>query len=107
MLTQRLRRASPNKHLHISLVEVTPAPVFTRLKGFDDWVPHCLKVFGGMLVLRRIAATNMAAGQAKTKMNPRIAGCKAFLAPISARCDRLNLVAVVTGWHEMSFRNEY
>ena len=43
-------------------------------------MPGRPEVFRGVLVLRVVAATDMAAGSAKTKVNPRVAGGEALFA---------------------------
>jgi hypothetical protein len=40
-----------------------------------------VKVLGRVLILGGIAATDVAAGQAETKMNPGVAHLEAFFAP--------------------------
>jgi len=39
---------------HLPTIIVTPAPVLARLKGLDNRVIGCVKMFGGVLVLRGI-----------------------------------------------------
>ena len=56
------------------LVDVTPTPVFSGLKRLDNWVVSRVKVFGGMLVLGRIAAANMPAFETEAQVYPRISG---------------------------------
>ncbi len=74
------------------LIDVTPSPILTRFIGFYDWMTGGMKMLGGMLVLRAVTATHMAAGEAEAKMNPFIPGFHAFLAPVGARSDGSNLV---------------
>jgi hypothetical protein len=54
-------------------VNVTPAPAFGRIIGFDDWVMGCMKMLRGVAVGRLVAATNMTAGSADAQMQPWIA----------------------------------
>jgi hypothetical protein len=53
-----------------------------------------MKVFCGMLVLRRIATSNVAAGQAQPQMNPRVARFQTFFATVAARLHFPNLFHV-------------
>jgi hypothetical protein len=56
-----------------SFVDITPTPVLPRLKRLDNWVRRLMEVFGGMLVLRRVAAANVAALQTETQVHPAVA----------------------------------
>jgi hypothetical protein len=55
------------------LIDITPAPILTWLKRLDDGVLGVVKVLGGVFILRRIAATHMAALRAKAEVDPRVA----------------------------------
>jgi len=55
-------------------VDIAPAPILTGLERFHDRVFGLVKVFRGMFVLRRIAAAHVATFEAKSKMNPGVAG---------------------------------
>lgn len=48
----------------------------------------------GVAILRRIAATDVSAGQTQAKVHPSVARQKAFLAAFAARCDFLNFFNV-------------
>src|SRR5690242_758093 len=74
-----------------TFVHITPTPVLPRLKGLDDWVLGLMKVFGGMLVLRRVAAANVAALQTETQVYPAVAHLQAFLAAFPTRLYIANL----------------
>jgi hypothetical protein len=55
------------------LVDVTPSPVLARLERSHDRVLGLSEVFGGVFVLRRVAAADVTTNLAKAQMNPRIA----------------------------------
>jgi len=78
------------------LIDVAPAPVFAGLERLYDRVAGGVKVPGGMLVLRGIAAANMPAFEAETQVYPRIADFQTILTPIGARCDLLYLIKMCT-----------
>ena len=59
---------------HEDLVDVAPAPVFTGLKRLDDGMPDSMRVQASVSVRGGIAAANVAAGQAQSKMHPRRPG---------------------------------
>jgi hypothetical protein len=52
----------------------------------------CVKVFGSVPVLRRIAAAYVPADHAKAKVNPLIAHFQAFFAALSVRFNVLDLI---------------
>ena len=43
------------------------------------------EMFRRVFIFRRIAATDLPACQTETQLHPFIAGCQAFLTPLSAR----------------------
>jgi hypothetical protein len=68
------RRIGRSLELHHHLVDEAPAPVFSRFERSHDRMPCRPKVFRCMLVLRIVAAADMAAGSAEAKMHPSVAG---------------------------------
>ena len=70
-----------------SIINVAIAPLFARLKGFNDRMLCLMKVLRGVLVLRAIAAANVPADFAETKMNPGVARLQTVFAPACARRD--------------------
>ena len=74
------------------LVDVAPAPVLARLRAHDEGVVRCSEVLAGVLVLRRVATSHTAAGEAHPQVEPRITHCETFLAARGARNDVLYLV---------------
>ena len=50
------------------------------------------KMFGCMLILRRISAADVSANEAQAKMHPLVSRLQAFLATACVRLDILNLV---------------
>ena len=55
-----------------------------------------VKMLGGVLVLRRVAAANMPTGQTEAQMHPAISGFQTVLTSIGARRDVTYLVEVAT-----------
>jgi hypothetical protein len=66
-------------------VDVTPAPPFRWIKGFDDRVFRRVKMSCRMSIWRLIATTNMAAAAADPQMQPGVARFQTFFAPQGAR----------------------
>jgi hypothetical protein len=54
-----------------------------------------MKMLGGVLVLRRVAATDVAAGHAQAQMNPRVANFYAFFADVRLRRRNLDLIEML------------
>jgi hypothetical protein len=62
-----------------------------------------VEVLGGVLVLGRIAAAHVSAGQAKTQMDPVIADLQAIFAAVGGWFDLVNLVEMsALGGHGVS-----
>src|SRR3954452_5770658 len=88
----RLRR------LHRDLGNVAPDPVLALLEGLDERVLLRGRVLGGVLVGRRVAAADAAAGQAQPQMDPATARLQTLLAPLRrVRVERLDHVQVRAG----------
>lgn len=82
--------------LECDLIDVAPAPVFTRLERLDYRVVGCMEMLGSVLVLRVVATTDMATDEAFTQVYPRVSNLQAVLAAIRARCDLSYLVEMRT-----------
>jgi len=64
-------RGGPVREVEEDLIDVAPAPAFRRIVTFDDGMSGLMKVLGCMLVGRRIAAADMAAGAAEAQVHQR------------------------------------
>jgi hypothetical protein len=74
-------RRRPIRQVKHDFINVTPAPAFGRIIGFNDRVIGCMKMLRCVAVGRLITATDMTAGSADAQMQPRIAQLQAFFAP--------------------------
>jgi hypothetical protein len=89
--------------IKFQLVDEAPAPVFSRFEGAHDRMFGFMKVFGGVFVFGRVAAADVAALQAETKVNPIVAHFQALLTALrSAWSDIADLVEVGTLFHSVS-----
>jgi hypothetical protein len=77
------------------LVYVAPDPVFSGLDRTHDRVRSVVEVFGGMLVLRGIAATDVAAHHAHAEMNPGVAHLYALFANMRVGVGEFDLIQMV------------
>jgi hypothetical protein len=73
-----------------------------RLDRPHDRMPARMEMFRRVFVLRRIAATHMAAYHAHPQMNPMVVHFQTFFAAVCARRYVLNLVDMVTGHNSAS-----
>jgi len=93
--------------LHYHLVDITPTPVFSRLKRLDNGVVRRMEVLGGMLVLRRIATANMPAFETEAQVYPRISGFQTILTAIRTGCDSSYLVKMCTLCSQDRFLSDF
>jgi hypothetical protein len=77
------------------VIDVAPDPVFSRLDRPHHGMAGVLKVFGGVFVLRRIAAAYVSAGHAHAQVNPGVTKLDALFADMCARARDLNLIQVL------------
>lgn len=75
---------------HCHVVDVAPSPVLARLEGLDNWMAGLLVMGGRVTVRRRVAASDVPAGQAEPQMYPAVPRRKALGTSLrSERVDRL------------------
>jgi hypothetical protein len=77
--------------VEFDFVDVAPAPGFARFDRTHDGMLGAVKMFGGVLVLRRITAANVATFHAKAKVNPGVTHFQTLLAAGSVRGDFMNV----------------
>src|SRR5258708_17238978 len=73
--------------LEHQLVRVAEKPVLTRLEGLDHRMLRGVVVLGGVLVLRTVAAADVAALHAEAEVDPDVTHLEAFLAAVAAGRD--------------------
>jgi hypothetical protein len=89
-------RHSSHKFAGFDLVHITPNPAFSRLDGTNQRVLRFVEMFGGMLVLGRIAAAYVPTNETQAQVNPRIAGLNTLLTHVFIRFSYLDLVKMRT-----------
>lgn len=62
-----------SKKLDESFIDIAPPPIFSRLKGFDNWMIRGVEVLGSVFVFGGVATADMTAYQTFTQMYPAIA----------------------------------
>lgn len=63
---------------------------------------EAVKVLGGMLVARRIAAPDVAAGETEPQMDPGVAHLQTFFAAVGVRLHVVDLVEMSAFRHTLS-----
>src|ERR1700691_5290332 len=89
--------------LQLHLVHKAPSPRFSRLQRAHDGVSTGMKVLGGVFVLGGIAAADMAALQAQSQVNPRVAGFQTLFAATGVWLHFFDLVQMCAAGHGVSF----
>src|SRR6185437_13742838 len=80
-------------------IHIAPAPRFTRLDRARHRVLGGMVVLGGVGVGRRVAAPDVAAGEAKAEMDPTAADLQAFFAAAAVGFHFVGMGKVLTGSH--------
>jgi hypothetical protein len=80
------------------LIYIAPHPGFPGFDGADERVLGLMEVLGGVLVLGRIAAANVAADQAKTKMYPGISHLHALFTDVIRGLTNFDLIKMLAGF---------
>jgi len=80
--------------VELELIHVAPAPIFARLDGSHDGVLGSVEMFGGVFVLRGVAAAYVTARQAQPQVHPAVSHFQAFLAAFGVRLNIVDLVHV-------------
>jgi hypothetical protein len=84
----------------LNLVNITPDPGLSRLDRAHERVLGLVEMLGGVFILRRIAARDVAAEQAHAQMNPRVARLNAVFTNVFFGFAKFDLVEVGTFlWH--------
>jgi hypothetical protein len=83
--------------LKLDVIDVAPSPIFARFERLHDGMFRRMEMFGGVFVLRGIAATHMAADHTQPQVDPGVVHFQALFAAVRARLHILNLVDVRTG----------
>ena len=82
------------RELDKHLIDITPAPIFSRLERLYDRVFGRVKMFGRVCILRGIATADVAADQTFAQMYPGISHLQTLLATVSAGRNILYLISM-------------
>src|SRR5882762_9595478 len=78
----------------LDFIHIAPGPGFAGLNGAYQRVFTSVIVLGGVLIFRRIAATDMSAFETHPQVNPGVPGFYAVLANVLVGLGKLNLIQV-------------
>jgi hypothetical protein len=87
----RLRGRFSDNHF----VDEAPDPGFSGFDGAHHGVVFVAKMFGGMFVLRRIAASHVAAHHAQAQVNPGVAELYALFTDVLAGGGDFDLIQML------------
>ena len=85
--------------VEFDFVDVAPAPRFAGLERTHDRVLGAVEVFGGVFVLGGIAAANVSAFEAETKVDPGVTHFQALFATVGVGIDLVDVREVCAGRH--------
>ncbi len=80
-------------------VHIAPDPCLSRLNGAHERMLRMMEVFGCVLVLRRVATTNLPAFQAQPQMDPGVTGFHTFFTNMLFRAGNPDLIEMFTLRH--------
>jgi hypothetical protein len=81
-------------------IHVTPNPIFAGFDRAHHRMRGLVKMFGGVLVLGRIAATHVSAYHAQAQVNPSVAEFYALRANVGVGARDFDLIEMVAFlWH--------
>jgi hypothetical protein len=82
------------------IVNVAIAPIFARLKGFDNRVIARVKMFCRVFIRGIVAAADVPARFAKPEMNPAASGFQTIFAAVGARRHRFDFAQMLAFIHK-------
>ena len=85
--------------IKLHLIYVAPAPGFAGFDGTHNGMFSGVKMLGGMFILGRIAAADLAANHAEPQVDPVVANFQTLFTPARVRFYILNLIHVCAFWH--------
>jgi hypothetical protein len=95
--------ASRRGEVELDFVDVAPTPVFAGFVRLHDGMVNSMEVFRRVLVLRGVAAADMAASHAQAQVNPCVAHFQTLFAAAGVRFYMPDLVHVSTS-HDLKLR---
>jgi hypothetical protein len=87
----------------LHLVNKAPHPRLSRLNRAHQGMMNVTKMFGCVLVFRRVATPNVSARQAHTQMDPRITELHAFFADMFGGLGHFDLIKMCASLRHIAF----
>ena len=85
--------------VQFELVDVTPAPILSRLDRSHYRMLGRMEVLGSVFIFRRIATTDVPTAQAEAKVHPPVAHLQTLFTTSRMRFDVLDLIEMSTLAH--------
>ena len=92
----RNRSISSGKFACFDLIHITPHPSFSGFDGANKRMLGSVKVLGGVFVLGRITAADVATGEAEPQMNPPVTSLDTVFANVCVCACYFDLFEVST-----------
>jgi hypothetical protein len=86
--------ASGQDIVQFQFVHVTPDPGLPRFIGTDEGVLRFFEMFGGVLVLRRVATAHVTTTETQAQVNPGVPGLNAVFTDVLVGFSDFDLVQV-------------
>src|SRR5579863_9044532 len=83
-------------------IDVTPSPILAGFDGLNDGMLRGVKMFRGVLVLGRVAAAHVAAGETHAQVHPGVSDLEAVFTAARAGFDVANFLQVFAFAHFFS-----
>jgi hypothetical protein len=85
-----------SREVEFDFVDEAPAPFFAGLDGAHDGMLGVMKVLGGVLADRRVAAAYMSADEAEAEVYPPLADLEALFTAVGVWFDVADFIEVST-----------
>jgi hypothetical protein len=88
--------------VEFDVVDEAPTPVFTGFERTHDGMLGAMEVLGGVLVFGGVAASDVAALHAQTKMHPGVAHFQALFAALGVWRNFVNVAQMRASAHDLA-----
>jgi hypothetical protein len=81
----------------LHFIDIAPHPRLSRLNRANQGMMNVVEMFGGVLVLRRVATSNVSARQAHPEMHPRVTDLHTVFTDMLGGLGYFDLIEVSAG----------
>jgi hypothetical protein len=90
-------RASIVQLARYDVIDIAPHPALAWFEGANQWMPRRMEMFGGVLVLGRVAAPHVTARQTQAQVHPGVAEFETFFTALLGCASDLDLIEMRAG----------